>query len=284
MLPKRRERRGLSTKAARHIVNLKSPKFSAILDELEHRWGQSMPEPLFADECVNRMLVKLEDGMLAKYEPFSNLQRRSFCLDWSMGPFDYSLPLPILGLEFTLTFYHPSTQIDLHYITDLNLSYWDIEGIPPHFRPNIVLPRWISRMSKLRSLRVLKNRIPYLPAWIIHMKHLHSIEAFETPFYLEEHRTAILKLGMDVGSWPYRTPRLVDLTISKINEFIDYGGDWTILLDLPVHLLGRIRLQRAPIKEIQPLRLRFQDDFLVEKVSNIDLIGSMSNWSRGLKF
>jgi hypothetical protein len=124
-LPDRRERRDLTSDAARAIVVLKTSKFTTIVNELTRRWGKNMPEALYTDERTNGMLHQLEDCMLAKYDPGTDSCR----LIWSdRAQSDTTLPVPIIGLEYTLTFYYSSTPIDLKNVTHLDLSSCNLTG------------------------------------------------------------------------------------------------------------------------------------------------------------
>lgn len=128
-LPERRERRELHADQARIIVSLKSSNFVAILDDLDKKWGRPMPEALYSDEIVCGMLVRLEDSMFANFYIPKSSPLRIFDLDWSANAPSKALPLPILGLDFTLTFYFPTTPINLSNIRKLSLNSWPITGI-----------------------------------------------------------------------------------------------------------------------------------------------------------
>src|SRR5277367_2400706 len=115
-LPERRERRELHADEARNIVSLKSSNFGAILEDLERQWGHPMPEALYSDDCVCRMLIQLEDSMFANFYIPKSSPLRIFNLDWSAEAPTKTLPLPILGLDYTLPLYFPTTPINLSNI------------------------------------------------------------------------------------------------------------------------------------------------------------------------
>jgi hypothetical protein len=126
-LPDRKARRELASDAARAIVILKSPKFESIIRKFSGHWGQTMPKILYTDRATNEFLLKLEDCMLAKYDH----SRPSCHLDWrSEETRQGRLPLPIFGLNYTLTFYYPTKPIDLGNITSLYLGGCALTGIP----------------------------------------------------------------------------------------------------------------------------------------------------------
>lgn len=124
-LPNRKERRKLSSAKAFNIVQLRSPKFATALSTLQSRWAQPMCEALFADEVVNKMLTDLEDDLIVLCG--SKESRRSVYL-WSGEGSGSVLPLPIMGLEFTLLYYFPTTFISLSSLAYLNLDSWSLTG------------------------------------------------------------------------------------------------------------------------------------------------------------
>ena len=131
-LPTRQGRRSLNADAARYIVSLKSPKFTAILDELSRRWGQIIPDAMVNEERTNSMLVALEDAMFTKYDPWANKQPVKVTIDWGgdkKSGQSMDLPLPIIGLEYTLRLYFPTSAIDLSSITELNLTSRNLTGM-----------------------------------------------------------------------------------------------------------------------------------------------------------
>jgi len=131
-LPERRQRRELHADEARNIVSLKSSNFIMILDGLERQWGQSMPEALYSDDCVCTMLLRLEDSMFRNFYIPKSSPLRIFNLDWSAEAPSKSLPLPILGLDYTLTLYFRTTPINLSNIRKLSLNSWPITGTKLH--------------------------------------------------------------------------------------------------------------------------------------------------------
>ena len=90
-----------------------------------------MPEALYKDSKVNRMLLKLEDSMFGRWYPWPNLKAKPYRLDWAedIGP-EESVPIPILGLEYTLGFYFPTTIIDLGNIIELDIAWKNASGTP----------------------------------------------------------------------------------------------------------------------------------------------------------
>src|SRR5207248_252466 len=95
---------------------------------LQKQWGQTMPEVLFTDERTNKMLLNLEDAMSLRHEALSKQESKTkTIIMWQAD--DAVIPLPIMGLEFTLSFYFPTSFIDLSYITDLYIHNWSLTGI-----------------------------------------------------------------------------------------------------------------------------------------------------------
>jgi hypothetical protein len=235
-LPGRQERRDLHADEARAIVSLRSPKFAVVLDELDKHWGQVMPEPLYTDEMVCSMLVQLEDSMFAntyipKYSPF-----RIFNLDWT---FDNTkrknIPLAILGLEFTLSFYFPTTPINISNIRRLSINSWPVTGILPHPATKLihqVLPRWISRLPNLTMIRLTDTKIQCLPSWFARNLKPLSIEASRSPCFIGDKD--------EYFQTPDLPKTLVGVTALKILDHIVNGGDWTDAAELPDHLVDKI--------------------------------------------
>jgi hypothetical protein len=86
------------------------------------------------------MLLDLEDAMILGHEPKSNLScesqntgeailapTESFRLHW--GGDQGIMPLAIMGLEYTLSFYYPKPPIELTNIGYLDISNWSVVGI-----------------------------------------------------------------------------------------------------------------------------------------------------------
>src|SRR5947207_4034473 len=97
-------------------------------------------------------------------------------------------------------------------------------------------------MSNLQHLCIDNNRILYLPSWVLHMKSLNFISASSTPCYINQPTSR-------VDSQPFflqppgessSRPRLVDLAAARIRDYIDKGGDWTDVQELPNHLLAKV--------------------------------------------
>jgi hypothetical protein len=115
----------LASDSASEIVRLKHPKFSALLDELQDRWDVMMPDALYTEERVNRMLVELEDTMIFGKDPATVSEEVHFFWQNNEG----IMPLPIMGLEYTLSLYFPTTPIDFSNITRLYLINWSLTGM-----------------------------------------------------------------------------------------------------------------------------------------------------------
>jgi hypothetical protein len=156
-LPTRQGRRSLNADAARHIVSLKSPKFTAILDELSRRWGQTIPDAMVNEEPTHSMLLALEDAMFSKYDPWTNTQPAKVTLDWGgdkESDQSKDLPLPIIGLDYTLRLYFPTSAIDLSSITDLDLSSRNLTGMSLGFRVKIDYERFLHGFEKWSACSV----------------------------------------------------------------------------------------------------------------------------------
>ena len=123
-LPDRKERRQLPADKARYIVSLKSRKFAILLGELFRRWGQPVPKALCANDETNEMLIELEDVWLTPLIPGAHNRK---AVHWESNGHS-PLPLPILGLEFTLSFYFPTTPIDLSDVLNLSLDSRKLSG------------------------------------------------------------------------------------------------------------------------------------------------------------
>ena len=109
------------------IVNLKGTKFAGVIDDLACRWGQTMPEALYTDILTNKMLLELEDSMLAKLE--HNAISKHHLLWGNMTKSrQQEIPIPILGLGYTLTFYFPTSPIELGNITSVQLPMAGLTG------------------------------------------------------------------------------------------------------------------------------------------------------------
>jgi hypothetical protein len=135
-------------------------------------------------------------------------------------------------------------------------------------------------MSNLRHLCIDNNRILYLPSWVVHMKSLSFISASSTPCYLSEPTSIVDSQPLPLLSPEPSSsrPRLVDLAAARIRDYIDKGGDWTDLQDLPKHLLAKVTSSYpSQSKEVQILLFRGQAAFVVERVSDEALVGTQ--WS-----
>ena len=135
-------------------------------------------------------------------------------------------------------------------------------------------------MSNLRHLCIDNNHILYLPSWVVHMKSLGFISASSTPCYLSEPTSRVDSrlLPLLSGEPNSSRPRLVDLAAARIRDYIDKGGDWTELQDLPNHLLAKVTSSYpSPPKEVQILLFCGQAAFVVERVGDEALVGT--RWS-----
>jgi hypothetical protein len=115
----------LTASEAAAIVHLKTTKFSAILDMLQRRWGRPMPQSLYVDERVNKMLLNLEDAMSLKHEVSTRQEPKTKTIVVWNGDKEM-LPLPIVGLDFTLSFYFPTIPVNLSFITELYINDWSL--------------------------------------------------------------------------------------------------------------------------------------------------------------
>jgi hypothetical protein len=123
--PDRRKRRLLSTQQAGAIVQLINPKFSSLISVLQSQWGQHMPKVLFSDDKTHEMLCQLENAL---FIGSASLVESSFNLIWDDKKHGRDLPLPIMGLEFTLRYYFPITSINLSNIPYLSLVNRPLTG------------------------------------------------------------------------------------------------------------------------------------------------------------
>ena len=81
-----------------------------------------MPDILFMDDRVNDMLDALETAMMSV--PGWTPQT----LPWNAKDKDQAFPLPILGLEYTLSFYGLGRSIRFPTLTALDLRGWSLTG------------------------------------------------------------------------------------------------------------------------------------------------------------
>jgi hypothetical protein len=123
--PNRRKRRLLSTQQAGAIVQLINPKFSSLISALQSQWGQHMPKALFTDDKTHEMLYQLENAL---FTGFALPVESSFNLIWDDKKDGRDLPLPVMGLEFTLRYYFPVTSINLSNIPYLSLVNRPLTG------------------------------------------------------------------------------------------------------------------------------------------------------------
>ena len=131
-LPDRKTRRNLPSDTARAIVALQSSTFTEQLETLEQRWSQHVPEELYKNITVHDLLLKLEDSMIARWYPWPDNKWRKLRIDWSDPPHHKeTLPIPIIGLDYTLSLYFPTTPIDLSNVVELDLRGRYLTGTPP---------------------------------------------------------------------------------------------------------------------------------------------------------
>jgi hypothetical protein len=92
------------------------------VETLRERWQRDMPDILFTDDRVNDLLVALETAMmkLPGWTPQT--------LAWNAKEKDQALPLPILGLEYTLNLYDLDRSIRFPAVTVLDLRGWSLTG------------------------------------------------------------------------------------------------------------------------------------------------------------
>jgi hypothetical protein len=136
-------------------------------------------------------------------------------------------------------------------------------------------------LSNLQILDISNSNIPYLPSWIITLKSLRHIKAHAAPCLIETEFGAFSALSSRPFSSANKDqmsrPRLADLAASRIRDYIDKGGDWTVLEDLPDHLMHKIKASypsRSP--EVQILKFHYSF-YIVEKVNVSHLVGT--GWS-----
>jgi hypothetical protein len=132
-LPDRKNRRNLPSDKARAIVVLQSSTFTGLIETLEQRWSQHVPEVLYKNIKVYDMLLKLEDSMIARWYPWPDGKWRQLRIDWSDPPLHKgTMPIPIIGLEYTLSLYFPTTPIDLSNVVELDLRGRNLTGTHPY--------------------------------------------------------------------------------------------------------------------------------------------------------
>jgi len=87
-------------------------------------------------------------------------------------------------------------------------------------------------MTNLTCLDLIGTGIDLLPIWINELKGISIIrtdESLGTTFHLITYCERV-----SAGS------RFVDLIAKVIHDYIDKGGDWTVILGLPKHLRDKI--------------------------------------------
>ena len=224
-----------------------------------------MPDTLVTDDLTNDMLIALERVILHKYgHVFTS--KSSTVLNWRSPKANDILPLPILGLEHTLSLYGVDRSIRMYAITVLDLRDWSLTCSISHcFRMWLTLaavPRWIMRFPHLRLLHLQNNPIRFLPSWIINFPSLVHICANSMFCHnCGPSRTLVEKV------YPFRCPKLVDLISAIIRQDLDEGGDWTVVAEaLPPHLVDRISACPPLITEKQVVQFKETDQlFVIEK-------------------
>lgn len=128
-------------------------------------------------------------------------------------------------------------------------------------------------MPNLDLLSIKYNSIIFLPLWIIFMKKLNIIQADANPCYIPTEIGTYPKLSSRPFSLSPKhqiaQPPLVDLAAARIRDYIDKGGDWTPLVDIPDHLMHKIA-STYPSRSTQVQILRF-DHFRYYVVENVNL-------------
>ena len=111
------------------------------------------------------------------------------------------------------------------------------------------------------------------------MKNLAFISASGAPCYITEPISRINSQPFFLVPEPkVSQPRLVDLAAAKIRDYIDKGGDWTDLQNLPNHLFQKVAASfPSRSTESQILLFNGQTAFVVERVDEHDLTGTL--WS-----
>jgi len=218
------------------------------------------------------MLIALESFILHKYGRL--LTWRSSTLNWrSRKPYDM-LPVPILGLEHTLSLYGVERSIRLYAITVLDLRDWSLTCATFHclhvWLTIAVVPRWIMRFPNLRLLHLQNNPIQFLPSWIVKFSSLVHICANSMFCHsFGPSRT----LGVRV--YPSRCTTLVDLISANTRQHLDQGGDWTAVTEaLPPHLVDRISTCPPLTTEKRAVQLKETDQLFVIEKFNESLRGT----------
>jgi hypothetical protein len=130
----------------------------------------------------------------------------------------------------------------------------------------------------LRLLHLQNNPIQYLPSWILDFDCLVHICANNMFCHnsgpvrpvvgsVEWPRNSTHQSSIDQPNAIPRSNKLSDLVAGRIREYLDLGGDWTVILDtLPPHLIERISSCPPLRAEKQALQLKeTRQVFVVEK-------------------
>lgn len=222
-----------------------------------------MPDELTV-EPVSHTLNGLEDAILT---PHDIIAPNAECIFGGVKPFSEPARylIPLLGMEYTLSLYFPTKELRLTNITEVRMPRMNLTGIPTRPTPlRVVVPHWISHLPHLKHLHVDNNHICYLPRWLVR-RRLVTLEAHDNPCE---------------NQYPQNPTTLRGLAASRIRKFIDEGGDWTFLNELPSHFVAMILMATPYVEEVQPLWFRkvTQTAFIVEKVEDEDLKGT--EWER----
>src|SRR5271156_5295232 len=102
-------------------------------------------------------------------------------------------------------------------------------------------------MERLQYLRIDGNHIPCGDPWICILKSLQAFTAMRNS--CQEKQAPTHEISQPA------IPSLADLSIAKIRQFIDDGGDWTDITEVPSHLLEKIIKFAKPIESHETLRL-----------------------------
>lgn len=138
-----------------------------------------------------------------------------------------------IGVYFELLFpYHDHRFRQYHRVGyNLEECFWYSPLLHfPHPSSNVlVFPRWVGRMQNLRRIHIQGGNIRFIPSTTVH--HLR------------------IKVTLPSQNPPLNVPgmkSLTEYTSIALKQYLDAGGDWTPLLDLPSHLLNNIIQAKLP--------------------------------------
>jgi hypothetical protein len=253
------------------IVRLSSPKFGAVVATLQQRWSQDMPDILFADNGVNDLLIMLENFILEDNDRLLTWQPP--VLSWRSKEKNGIIPIPVIGLEHTLSLYGIDRSVRFSAITVLDLRNWSLPGIfylvsDPHLA---VVPRWITMMPNIRLLHLQNSPIQFLPSWMVSFKSLvHICASTMLCHHFGPSQTVVVEKKS-----PSRCNKLVDLVAATIRQHLDRGGDWTVVVEaLPRHLLERISSCPPLMTAKQTLQLKDTNQVFVVEMGTENLTGT----------